>query len=221
MISTAETLTSHRRNVIEDAFGSRVYNFYGAKEAPSIAAECREGSMHVFSFNNLVEVLDKDGNPALDGSLGRVVITPLHNYAMPLIRYEIGDMASARTGKCRCGSSLPLLGDVSGRLTEFVVREDGGLVDGNMFEGIFHDFKRIKEFQVVQEDYNQLRILISLQEGVKPADVDIDSMRENLLHIVGRSFRIRWEFVDEVPKPSSGKHLYVRSLVLEPSQHQE
>ncbi len=217
IISTAETLASLRRRTIEEAFGSRVYNFYGAKESPSIAAECHEGSMHVFSFNNLVEVLDKDGNPVHGDGLGRVVITPLHNYAMPLIRYEIGDMASVKLGKCRCGSDLPLLGEVSGRFTEFVVREDGRLIDGNMFEGVFHDFKRIKEFQVIQEDYNQLRILLSLQEGVKPADLNVDSMQENLLRIVGGSLKIRWEFVDEIPKPPSGKYMYVRSLVLESS----
>ncbi len=215
IVSTAETLTPLRRRTMEEAFGSRVYNFYGAKEAPSIAAECQDGSMHIFSFNNLVEVLDRDGNPMHEDGLGRVVITPLHNYAMPLIRYEIGDMASVRLGRCRCGSNLPSLGKVSGRFTEFVVREDGSLIDGNMFEGIFHDFKRIKEFQIIQEDYNQLRILISLQEGVKPADVDIGSMQEELLRIVGGSFRMKWEFVDEIPKPPSGKYLYVRSLVLE------
>ena len=92
--------------------------------------------MHIFSFNNLVELLD-ERNAALEDGLNKVVITPLHNYAMPLIRYEIGDMAIARHRKCSCGSVFPTLGKLSGRSLEFVIRRDGALLSGEFFEGIF------------------------------------------------------------------------------------
>ncbi len=210
VISTAETLTSHRRGVIEDAFGARVYNFYGAAEVPSIAGECNRGSMHIFFFNNLVEMLDKEGNPAPEGSLGKIVVTSLHNYAMPLIRYEIGDMGVAKYGKCSCGSVLPVLGEVSGRLTEFVVRRDGTLLAGEFFEGIFKFEEWISEFQVIQEDYDRLRILV-VPKG--KADINLETPHEKILRVMGTDCKIRWEIVDEIPRPPSGKYLYIRSSV--------
>ena len=210
VISTAETLTSHRRRVIEDAFGAKVHNFYGATEAPSIAGECSRGSMHVFSFNNLVEILDNEGDPVPEESLGRVIITPLHNYAMPLIRYEIGDMAIARYRKCSCGSTLPTLGNVSGRIMEFVVRRDGTLLSGEFFDGVFQSEEWVSEFQVIQEDYDLLRILIVPREK---SGMNLDIPHKKILSVMGEDCKIKWEIVDEIPKPPSGKHLYVRSLV--------
>ncbi len=148
VISTGETLNKWRREIIEEAFG-RVYNFYGAREAPSIAGECSDGSLHVFSFNNLVEILDDSGRKAPSRVLGNVVVTPLHNYAMPLIRYEIGDMARAVEGRCPCGSILPRMGRIEGRTTEFVVRRDGSLLGGEFFEGVFRVEGWVREFQVI------------------------------------------------------------------------
>ncbi len=211
IVSTAEILTSHRRRVIEDAFGVRVYNFYGATETPSIAGECDRGSMHVFSFNNVVEILGRGDIGGGDG-LGRIIVTPLHNYAMPLIRYEVGDMAVPKHGRCSCGSILPALKEVSGRITEFVVRRDGTLLGGEFFDGVFESEKWVRQFHVIQEDYDLLRILVVPREG---SNIDLDAPERKILSVMGKGCRIKWEIVDEIPKPFSGKHLYIRSLVQE------
>ncbi len=210
IISTGETLTRHRREIIENAFGSKVYNFYGAREAPSIAGECKKGSLHIFSFVNLVEVLSEEGNPTSVGENGRIIITPLHNYAMPLIRYEIGDTGVARLGECACGSILPIMRDLTGRLTEFVVRRDGTLLSGEFFEGIFRVEEWVREFQVIQEDYDKLRILVTPKEGENP---NFDRPEEKILKVMGSDCEVRWELVDRIPRPPSGKFLYVRSLI--------
>ncbi len=210
IISTGETLTAYRRKVIEDAFGSKVYNFYGAREAPSIAGECKNGSMHIFSFNNLVEVLDEEGNAATEGSLGRVVLTPLHNYAMPLIRYEIGDVAKAKYGRCNCSPILPVMGEVVGRNTEFVLRRDGSLLSGEFFEGVFRVEDWVREFQVIQEDYDLLRILVVPKER---NNIDLSIPQEKILRAMKGDCKIKWEIVDEIPRPPSGKHFYVKSLI--------
>ncbi len=210
IVSTAETLTSYRREVIEGAFGVKVYNFYGATEVPSIAGECDEGSMHIFSFNNLVEVVNSEGDPVRGESLGKIIVTPLHNYAMPLIRYEIGDMAVPKHERCDCGSVLPALKEVSGRITEFVIRKDGTLLGGEFFDGVFKSEGWVRQFHVIQEDYNLLRILVVPKKG---STVDLDAPERKILSVMGEGCKIRWEIVDEIPRPLSGKHLYIRSLV--------
>ena len=93
VVSAAENLSDTMRNVIESNFGTKVYNFYGSREIGNLAGECKDGLLHSFLFWNYLEVLDKDNQPVREGEEGRVVVTNLYNYSMPLIRYEIGDMA--------------------------------------------------------------------------------------------------------------------------------
>ena len=103
IIFAAETLHSSMRTVIEEVFGCRVYNLYGSTEADHVAGECKEGTLHAFEFSCHVEVLDSSGNPTLSGKEGRLILTPLHNYAMPLIRYDSADVAEVETRECACG----------------------------------------------------------------------------------------------------------------------
>ncbi|MDK2383730.1 MAG: hypothetical protein QI199_02825 [Candidatus Korarchaeota archaeon] len=141
--------------------------------------------------------------------LGNVVVTPLHNYAMPLIRYEIGDMARAVEGRCPCGSILPWMGRVEGRTTEFVVRRDGSLLGGEFFEGVFRVEGWVREFQVIQEDLDTLRILVTPKEGKK---ISLSAVEEKVRKVLG-DVTVRWELVDSVPRPASGKFMYVISKV--------
>ena len=85
------------RQKIENIFGTKLYDFYGSREAACIAAECKYGLMHVFSFNNYVEILDNNDQPVEEGEEGKVIITNLHNYSMPLIRYEITERIDYET----------------------------------------------------------------------------------------------------------------------------
>ena len=93
LVCSAETLTSDMRTKIETVFGTKLYDFYGSRETASIAGECKDGLIHIFSFNNYLEIVDQNNNPIIEGQEGRIIVTTLHNYSMPLIRYEIGDMA--------------------------------------------------------------------------------------------------------------------------------
>ena len=208
VISTGETLTERRRNIIEEVFG-RVYDFYGSREVPSIAGECERGSLHLFAFNNLVEILDDRGRVVPAGGLGNIVVTSLHNYAMPLIRYEIGDVARAVEGGCGCDSILPVMGRVEGRITEFVVRRDGSMLGGEFFEGVFRVEDWVGEFQVIQEDLDTLRILVAPKEGKRPS---LQRVERKVRSVLG-DVTLRWEFVDRIPRPPSGKFMYVVSKV--------
>ena len=135
IVVTAGTLDEDVRQYIEGVTGARVYNQYGSREVGSIACEYgAQKGLHVFECFNKVEVVD-----------GKIVVTNLRNYSMPLIRYEIGD-----TGEMSAGG----LSRVTGRITDHFRKKDGTVVHGEYFTHLFYFKDWIKKFQVVQKDIN-------------------------------------------------------------------
>ena len=211
LISTAETLRGEMRQKIESVFGTKLYDFYGSREVSNLAGECRAGLMHVFMFWNYVEILDHNNRPVKGGEEGKVVVTNLHNYSMPLIRYEIGDMAVLGPEKCKCGNVLPTLKKVIGRITDHFVKEDGTIIHGEYFTHLFYLKDWVQAFQVIQEDYQKIKILIVLEGSInrsKKKDVE-----NKIKLLMGQDCKIVWEFVEDIPKTKSGKYLYTKSLV--------
>lgn len=149
LVSTAETLRDEMRETIESTFCSKVYDFYGSREIATIAGECREGRMHFFPFWNYLEVLGENNCPVETGKEGRVVLTNLFNYSMPLIRYEIGDTAVLGPEKCTCDNPLPTLEKVTGRMLDRFLLENGTIIPGQFFVcliGAERNRGHIKEF---------------------------------------------------------------------------
>ena len=215
LVSAAETLTDDMREKIESVFGTKVYNFYGSREVGPIAGECKHGLMHIFTFNNYVETINHN-KPVTENQEGNIIVTNLHNYSMPFIRYEIGDMAVSGPKKCKCGSPLPTFEKVTGRVIEHFIKKDGTVIPGEFFIhliGVVCNSGFIRKFQVIQEDYERIRLLV-----VPSGTIDEHSKREitNKIRVVmGNECNIIWEFVDEIPKLKNGKYLYTQSLLYE------
>ena len=103
-----------------------------------IASECEmHNGMHLSADNLYVEIL-KNNEPAGSGEMGMIVITDLHNYGMPFIRYRVGDVAVVRQDKCSCARGLPLIGDVEGRLLDVIVTPDNKIITGVFFPHLIH-----------------------------------------------------------------------------------
>jgi len=211
VVSSAEKLTDEMRLRLEEIFGTKVYDFYGSRETSNIAGECKEGLMHIFNFQNYVEILDSQNQPVQEGQEGRVVITSLHNYSMPFIRYEIGDMAVRGLGKCACGSHLSALEKITGRVTDHFVKRDGTIVSGAALTLTFNLKDWVSNFRIIQEDYERMRILV-VPEG-KVDESDQRDVENKLRFIMGQNCQISWDFVDAIPRTQSGKYLYIKSLV--------
>jgi phenylacetate-CoA ligase len=206
IVCSSEVLQDFIREKAEEVFGVKVYDFYGANEANAIAGECKHESMHVFTFNNRVETMEMEGC----GGAGKVVVTPLHNFTMPLLRYENDDVALPGGGRCGCGSPLPTMGRIVGRTMQFLVKEDGGLVHAFRFMPLFNTNSSIHAFQVIQEDCRRIRVTVVANEGERAwQERTEDEMRK----LMGPDCRVVWEFVDEIPRTPMGKYLYVKSLV--------
>lgn len=215
VVSAAENLSDTMRNYIESNFKTKVYDFYGSREVSNLAGECKEGLLHPFLFWNYLEVLDNDNQPINEGEEGRVVVTNLFNYSMPLIRYEIGDMAIRGPEKCSCGNILPTLEKVTGRITDHFWLKNGRMVPAEFFIHLFgvvcYRMGGFEKFQVIQEEYDQLRIKIVTRKELSHQYKN--SVNEKIQQVMGSECKIIWENVDEIPKTSSGKYQYTQSMV--------
>ena len=211
VISTAETLMDEMREVIEDVFGTKVYNFYGSRETNNLAGECREGLLHILAFHNYVEIINWHNQPVGEGEEGRVIVTNLHNYSMPFIRYEIGDTAILGPRRCRCGSPLPTLRKITGRITDHFVTKEGTIIHGEYFTHLFYFKDWVKAFRVIQEDFQKIRILVNLKDKVN--EHEKKDIEKRIKLVMGSDCQIIWEFIDDIPKTPQGKRLYTISLV--------
>jgi phenylacetate-CoA ligase len=209
--SAAETLRDFMRQEIEAAFGAKVYDFYGSREVGPIAGECREGRRHIFVYNNHVEVVDPGGAPLPEGQVGRILITNLHNFSMPLIRYDIGDTGSLSTASCPCGSKLPHFVELKGRITDHFKLRDGTLVHGEYFTHLFYFRPWIKEFQVNQLAFDQVQVCV-IKES-EPVAADVLEIESKVRLVMGDDCRVTWEYVDVIPRTPQGKHLFTRNLL--------
>jgi phenylacetate-CoA ligase len=211
LVSAAETLNDEMRNQIERVFGKKLYDFYGSREVNNLAGECKDGLMHSFAFWNYQELLDEHNRPVKQGEEGKVVVTNLLNYSMPLIRYEIGDVAVLGPKRCSCGNILPTFEKITGRITDHFIRKNDTIVHGEYFTHLFYLKDWVERFQVIQEDYDKIRLMIVARGEV--SDLCKHDIDEKIRLVMGQECKITWDFIDSIPKTPTGKYLYTKSLV--------
>lgn len=208
--STAEVMRPFMRAGIEEVFQSEMHDMYGCREFGNIAGQCRKGRYHVFSFAVHLEVLDDRGQPVAPGQTGNVVLTTLHNRAMPLVRYALGDLAIPADG-CDCGSCLPALESIKGRVIDYFKLADNTLIDTGMFFQFFYGRQWLHEFSLVQREYDQVDINV-VTRGEIPAE-HTRQIEDGIRHYMGKHCRLEWHDLPELPPSPGGKFQYVRSYV--------
>lgn len=208
LMSSAQTLPESSRQVIEEAFGCKVFDKYGSREFSGIAYECdAHTGHHVVGEGYIVEVL-RDGMPAKPGEVGEVVITDLNNYCLPFIRYRIGDLAVAKdpTFVCPCGRGLPLLGNIEGRVQSIIQGTDGRYVPGAFFAHYLKEFDHaIQRFQVVQERVGAVRFRVV--KGGRYSDEVLQEILATFRRFLGDDMKIEVEFADNIALVRTGKRL--------------
>ncbi|MCL2116840.1 MAG: hypothetical protein FWH27_00280 [Planctomycetaceae bacterium] len=209
IISSAEMLSPENRKIIEDVFGCKVYNRYGSRETSIIASECdRHEGMHLMAEGLHVELL-VNGRHAQPGEMGEVVVTDLLNLPMPLVRYRIGDTARWYDKPCSCGRGLPMLAELTGRVTDFLVTDNGSLCSGASLTALVVAWRpTLKQIQIYQERQGEVVFRIASGQGNPLPDDDLDFVREKSAIYLGKGTKVEFEFVDEIPKTASGKSLF-------------
>jgi len=191
------------RETCRETWGIEVFDLYSAEETGYIAIQCpRHTHYHVQSETVLVEVLDSRGNPGGPAETGIVVVTPLHNVAMPLIRYALGDYAELG-GPCSCGRGLPVIARILGRAKDNIILPSGEERHAWVGTREFAEIGAILEQQVVQKSLRDLEVRLVVKQPLTPDDED--RMRQILARNLGPDFRIAFRYLPEIPRAPSGK----------------
>ena len=204
IITTAERLSDANRTQLHRLFGGEVFALYGTREYGCIGFECARHKGYHIDVGSVVLEIVNEGRPARAGESGEIVITDLLNYGMPFIRSRTGDMGALSPGPCPCGSPLPLLRSLDGRMSNVVYRPDGSFVPGLMLTDLFMELPAIRYLQFVQESIDRLEVRLVV------AGPFSDALRAHVLRevreIMGEEIAIDIRLVDDIERnPRSGK----------------
>lgn len=202
------------RKKIEGVFQCRVYDRYGSREVGAIACELPGlNGMWVPPWGNYIQVVDQHGQDCPPGTEGNILVTCLNNYAMPFIRYEIGDRGVLEPDSA---SSQVLRGQVLrlvlGRETDFFVDHKGDLIDGMLFLPLLAYRDWIRKYQVVQKNPDLIEIRIMVWDGM-PDSNELEGIRSSVRQIMAAECEVNIRIVDEIPVTPAGKFLYILSEV--------
>jgi phenylacetate-CoA ligase len=207
VISSAQVLPEHSREIIQNTLGCGVFDKYGSREFSGIAYECEQHEgHHVVAESYVVEIL-KDGLPASPGEWGEVVITDLNNFCAPLIRYRVGDLAVAmdQTAACGCGRGLPRIGRIEGRVQAIITAQNGSYVPGTFFAHLFKDYDHaIRQFQVQQDQLGSIKLRVI--KALRFDEAEFQELLGKLRQFLGDDMKIDVEFVDRIEMVRTGKH---------------
>ena len=213
VISTAAAVSDEIRDACRNALGCRLIDHYGADEIGHIACECPGcGQYHVGAEGVRVEILDEAGRSCGPGETGRVILTSLYNYAMPFIRYEIGDYATvAKPGRRKCRVALPSLSRVVGRYRNTFTLPDGRIIYPYVQISRFRDFISFSQVQVIQTGYDAIEVrYVKLEPAREP---DAAGLGAYLSEALGARFNVQVTAVPEIARSASGKFEDFLSLV--------
>jgi phenylacetate-CoA ligase len=205
-ISWGDKLFEHYKKSIQDVFDCKTYETYGSSEGFMIGSQKDLDFLYIMSTNVFVEILDDDGNEVEDGQLGHVVVTNLNGFAMPLIRYKIGDLAiklpKTKYPKTRA-LNLPIFQKIIGRDTDIIKTPSGNYMVVHSFTGIFEHIPEIKQFCVIQNDLSGIEILYI--KDVHFNDLVLDKIKTEIFSYIQEPFQVYFKEVDEIKATPSGK----------------
>jgi phenylacetate-CoA ligase len=214
ILTSAGTLYDFMRERIEEVFGTRVFNRYGSREVGDMASECEAHQhLHIAPMGCVIEIVDDEGRPVPAGVEGNILVTCLTNYAMPLVRYQIGDrgVLSPHT-VCGCGRRGPMLQAVLGRNVDAFRTLDGTLIDGEYFTHLLYFRDWVKQFQVVQKDFSNVEFrVVPHRTNFDRAEIEDIAVKTRL--VLGADCQVQFHLVDDLPPSPSGKFRYTISEV--------
>jgi phenylacetate-CoA ligase len=211
IFTSSETLLDFQRAAIENAFGTKVYNYYGNSEMCAHAAECERGEIHLKLEYSAVEILKEQNKFSGAGEeTGRLVCTNFNNRAFALIRYEIGDAIKVAADQtAECGRGGVLLSEIVGRVEDYVLTPDGRFV--GRLDHLFKDSLAVEEAQIIQNSLSEIVLRV-----VKTDDYDSTDERQILDEArlrLGNEIKIRFEYVSAIPRARNGKFRFIVSKI--------
>ena len=208
----SEVLDKESRNVISSVFGTDPIDGYGSIETGRMAWECSEHAGYHMDVDTVVMEFIRDNQKISANEKGEVVATNLHSYAMPLIRYKVGDISTPSDEQCPCGRGLPLMKDIWGRSDDFVKLPDGRILSPTAVNLIMDPFlSMLLNFKIIQERVD--RFTVELVKGNDFSEDIIPKIETRFKDIFGDNIQVEPRIIDEITKDKSGKLRAVVSKV--------
>jgi len=205
----SETIVPWQRSLLETTFGCPLFAGYGNSERAVDAVECEAHSgYHICQEYGVLEIVDAHGEAVTEeGAIGLVVGTGFYTNAMPLIRYQTGDLARVTHHPCSCGRAHPLIGDIVGRLQEMVVTEDGELVAIGVLQIRAPAYRHVQQFQFVQEQPGRLELRLVPAKGY--SEHAARQIRDELTTQFGGRMQVTLTTVPAIDRTSRGKQQFL------------
>ncbi len=207
--TVSECVDAATRVLCREAWGVPVHDIYSAQEVGYIALQCPDSdNYHLQSESAYVEIINDLNEPCNAGEIGRVVVTPLYNFAMPLLRYANGDYAQAGAA-CACGRGLPVITRIAGRTRNMLTLPDGKRLWPRLSELRYSEILPVEQFQLVQKSLSVLELrLVAARRG--SADEE-QRLRELIISRIGHAFEVQFSYPENIVRGATGKFEDFRS----------
>lgn len=213
IIVTAETLLPEVKNELQEGFRTKVFNQYAASEPSCFWCECEYGNLHINPEYGITEILNERGENVKKGEQGEIVVTSFLNPVMPLIRYNLGDIATTyfNPSDCKCGRKMPIIERVDGRKDDILYTPERGYV--GRLDPCFKGLGNIIEAQIIQKSLNNIIVDIVPDRDYK--NEIGDELIRNLSKKLGKNIIIEIHLVNKIARGANGKF---RSVISEVKQ---
>ena len=204
LFTSSETLTPMTRERIETAFRGQLYDIYGSTEFKEIAWQCRAGSYHINFESVFVETA-----PAGDAAARSLVVSTLANRAMPLLRFQTGDLGALGAAACACGRETPTLRVDLGREGEMLELPGGGRLSPYLLTTVIETLQGLQQYRI--RHVAPTRVVVEIRGGPEPGSPTLERCRRELMDILKDGVDVAIERVDAFARGRGGKHkVFVR-----------
>ncbi|MCP4402610.1 MAG: phenylacetate--CoA ligase family protein [bacterium] len=205
----AEFLDQNRRNLLTSVFGVAPFDCYGSAECGAIAWECHKRAGYHMNTDMLVVECIKDGRQVQPGESGELIVTNLHSYAMPFIRYSVGDIGVLSDTRCPCGRGLPMLSVIEGRRIDCIVLPDGKSISPYLLTCAIEDIPGILRYQIIQQENKEITVNFIKGEDFSPGT--IGQIKEQCRGVLGDDVAVLPVVTETLRYDKSGKFRVVIS----------
>ncbi len=212
IIGGAELIDDSSRRFVESVFGAPFFDQYASVELEAMAWQCIEkGGYHIDADSVVMEFVDEDGKEVAPGERGEILLTSLFNYAMPFIRYAIGDVGVHSDDECSCGRAFPLMKMIEGRKDSFMRFSDGRVLSPRSFTiamSMFSRYDQIDRFRIIQKSGDVVEFVLKLKERVEDEEFFASSLGahvKKMLKLEDSSVEVLVRFTDDISLSKGGK----------------
>ena len=212
IIGGADFIDEPSREFVERMFSAPFFDQYASVELEAMAWQCVEkGGYHIDADSVVMQFVDEEGEEVAPGERGEIVCTSLFNYAMPFIRYAIGDIGVFSDDECSCGRVFPVMKMIEGRKDSFMRFSNGRILSPRSFTitmSMFSQYDRIDRFRIIQKSNNVVEVVLKLKEGVKDEESlasSLEAHMRKMLKFEDSTVDILVRFTDDIALSRGGK----------------